>query len=176
MYQDEVHFSVEATITRKWCKKGSQPKVRSYPGRKSVAYSGFVVSNDGTLFVSKPDWFNYETTIASVRDFISNYKLKEGQKLYIIMDNAPWHKKALRLIQDEANTEYNDIREKATFVSLPPYSPDYNPIEQVWRITRREKTHNKYWPSLPVLIETLDGWFKGFAKPNDKLRTLCSFS
>ncbi|MBQ6121406.1 MAG: transposase, partial [Clostridia bacterium] len=40
--------------------------------------------------------------------------------------------------------------------SLPPYSPDLNPIEQVWRITRREKTHNRYWKNLDSLVATLD--------------------
>jgi len=90
------------------------------------------------------------------------------------MDNAPWHKKAKRLIESEA--EYADIRESVIMESMPPYSPDLNPIEQVWRITRREKTHNRYWSGLPVLIDTLDGWFKSFEGPNEKLASLCSFS
>ena len=48
------------------------------------------------------------------------------------MDNAPWHKKTFRLIETEKRPEYADIRENVTFVKLPPYSPDLNPIEQVW--------------------------------------------
>ncbi|MCD8155076.1 MAG: IS630 family transposase [Clostridiales bacterium] len=142
VFQDEVHFTVEATITRQWFPKGSCPKVRSYPGRKSVAYSGFVMPGTGKLFVSKPSWFNYETTIESIREFIGSFCPKDGQKVYLFMDNAPWHKKAKRLIESE--DEYSDIRKAVNIVSLPPYSPDLNPIEQVWRITRREKTHNRY--------------------------------
>jgi transposase len=57
------------------------------------------------------------------------------------MDNAPWHKKTIRLVQEEAQPEYSDIRESVIFIKVPPYSPDLNPIEQVWRITRRENTH-----------------------------------
>ena len=66
------------------------------------------------------------------------------------MDNAPWHKKAKRLIESEK--EYADIRKAITIVSLPPYSPDLNPIEQVWRVTRREKTHNRFWKNLEALV------------------------
>ena len=128
---------MEATITRQWFPKGSCPKVKSYPGRKSVAYSGFVTYGSGELFVAKPAWFNYETTIASIREFMAATKLKRGEKLVLVMDNAPWHKKAKRLIEDDC--AYADIRKKLTIVSLPPYSPDLNPIEQVWRVTRREK-------------------------------------
>jgi len=90
------------------------------------------------------------------------------------MDNAPWHKKAKRLIETE--DEYADIRNAITIESMPPYSPDLNPIEQVWRVTRREKTHNKYWSGLPELTGVLDAWFSSFAEPNSKLATLCSFA
>lgn len=94
--------------------------------------------------------------------------------MHLIMDNAPWHKKAKRLIESE--DEYADIREAITIESMPPYSPDLNPIEQVWRVTRREKTHNRYWSGLPVLTDVLDKWFGSFIEPNEKLATLCSFA
>lgn len=45
-------------------------------------------------------------------------------KFAMIMDNAPWHKKAMRLIENEKETQYTDIREKFMLVRLPPYSPD----------------------------------------------------
>lgn len=148
--------------------------MRSYPGRKSVAYSGFVIPETGQLFTVKPGWFNFETTIDSIRQFIASLTVETGKKVHLIMDNAPWHKKAKRLIESE--DEYADIREAITIESMPPYSPDLNPIEQVWRVTRREKTHNRYWSGLPVLTDVLDKWFGSFDEPNEKLATLCSFA
>lgn len=169
-----MHFTVEATITRQWFPKGSCPKVQSYPGKNSVAYSGFIIPETGELFMDKPHWFNYETTIESIRQFVSSYKPDGKRKLYLVMDNAPWHKKARRLIESE--DAYADIREAVTIIPLPPYSPDLNPIEQVWRITRKEKTHNRYWSSVSTLSEVLDGWFGLFSRPNKKLKTLCTFA
>lgn len=163
----------ESTVTRSWYRKGSQPKVKSYPGRKSVAYSGFVLPQTGELFVTKPSWFNYETTISCIRDFIASRPSNEKGHIILIMDNAPWHKKAKRLISEDE--QYSDIKEAVTILSLPPYSPDYNPIEQVWRITRREKTHNRFWAKLETLITALDAWFSNFARPNERLASLCSF-
>jgi transposase len=90
------------------------------------------------------------------------------------MDNAPWHKKMYRLVVTENRDEYADIRESVVFVMLPPYSPDLNPIEQVWRITRRENTHNTFFNSLASLKSTVDKAFSRWSVPNAQLRSLCS--
>ena len=95
--------------------------------------------------------------------------------IYMVIDNAPWHKKAYRLIQEEKLEEYSDIRNKIILVKLPPYSPDLNPIEQCWRIARREVTHNTYFSSAEVLEQTLDTYFGEYRKPNEKFYGLCSF-
>lgn len=175
MFQDEVHFQAQTTITRVWALKGSEPKVMSKPGKNNIAYSGFVIPETGELVITKPGWFNYESVIQSFRDFLQSKACPEGKKYCIILDNAPWHQKAIRLIWKEAHEEYADIRAQMDYLSLPPYSPDLNPIEQVWRKTRREKTHNKYFNTLSKLTDVLDAYFKGFFMPNDQLRSLCSF-
>lgn len=125
--------------------------------------------------MTQPSWFTYETVIASIREFLTQLNLGAEQKLYMVLDNAPWHKKAMRLIEDENEEEFSDIRAKVTFVRMPPYSPDLNPIEQVWRITRREVTHNRYFKTLELLKEKLMGFFTSLAVPNEKLRSLCTF-
>lgn len=125
--------------------------------------------------MTQPSWFTYETVIASIREFLTTLNLGAEQKLYMVLDNAPWHKKAMRLIEDENEKDFSDIRSKVTFIRMPPYSPDLNPIEQVWRITRREVTHNRYFKTVELLKAKLMEFFSSLAVPNDKLRTLCSF-
>ena len=66
-----MHFQITTSICRKWVRKGSRPKVKSAPGRKNAPYSGYVVPSTGQLIVTKPGWFNYETVIASLREFIA---------------------------------------------------------------------------------------------------------
>lgn len=175
IYQDEVHFQVTTAVTRKWVVKGSKPKVKSAPGRKSVPYSGYVRPATGELIVSKPSWFNYETVIESFRHLLKTYPLGDDKRIYLVLDNAPWHKKAVRLIQTEALPEYQDIRDKMSLIFLPPYSPDLNPIEQVWRVTRREVTHNTYFANASILESTLNAYFLQFRNSNNKLASLCSF-
>ena len=123
--------------------------------------------------------------------------MPENCKYYLIMDNAPWHKKVKRLIKENSNQEYSDIADKVVFVYLPLYSPDLNPIEQVWRLTRRDATH-KYSPDLnPIeqvwrltrrdathniffrdvheLEQAVDEYYSLFNAPNTWLKSLCSF-
>ena len=175
IYQDEVHFQVTTSVTRKWVVKGSEPKVKSAPGRKSVPYSGYVIPETGELIVTKPSWLNYETVIDSFRQLLKTCPAVEGKRIYLILDNAPWHKKSVRFVQIQALPEYQDIRDKMTLIFLPPYSPDLNPIEQVWRITRREVTHNTYFANAQILEDTLDAHFATYRQPNDKLAALCAF-
>lgn len=174
-FQDEAHFQQTTSITRVWAKKGSKPQVASAPNKKSVGVSGYVFPQTGVLIVNKSTWFNYESVIQSFREFIDRVNIPDDNKIALVIDNAPWHKKAYRLIVDECMPEYADIRDKLILVKMPTYSPDLNPIEQCWRITRREVTHNRYFESLDTLESKLFGYFEKFKEPNDKFKTLCSF-
>lgn len=93
----------------------------------------------------------------------------------MILDNAPWHKKAKRLIRDEKLPEYQDIHDAVEFLDIPPYSPDLNPIEQLWRITRKDVTHNRYFASLDLLSAALTSFFNRFKEANAKIASLCTF-
>ena len=97
-YQDEVHFQLSTTITRKWALKGSASKVKSHPGRQKASYSGYIIPSSGRLITTKPEWFNYETVIQYLRDFMRQMP-DDGRRICLVVDNAPWHKKAIRLIQ-----------------------------------------------------------------------------
>ncbi len=156
-------------------KKGSKPKVGSPPGKKSVSCSGYAVPATGVLHIDKSLRYNYSSVIESFRSFCSSGAVEEGKKIVLVLDNASWHKKAVRLVFEEMLPEYADIREHMEVIFLPPYSPDLNPIEQVWRKTRREVTHNRYFKNLDELEQKLDAYFEDFKKPNDELRSLCSF-
>ena len=137
--------------------------------------SGFVIPETGQLWVDEPDRFNFETALVSIRGFLRSCPPKEEKKYCITMDNAPWHKKARRLIKENKDGEFDDILDKAEFISMPPYSPDLNPIEQVWRTTRKKKTHNRFFKDLETLKNTVDGFFNTLSVPNDVLKNLCTF-
>ena len=142
--------------------------------RSKASYIGFEMPGSGELHATKAERFDYAAMIGAIRSFLGSHPAPEGKKYVIIWDNAPYHKKAMKEI--ESGEECADIRESVIFLCLPPYSPDLNPIEQVWRITRRERTHNRFFRALSDLAEAVEEAFAAWSVPNEQLHRLCSFA
>ena len=43
VFQNEVHYTVQTGISNMRAIRGSKPKVKSYPGKDKISYSGFVI-------------------------------------------------------------------------------------------------------------------------------------
>jgi transposase len=99
-------------------------------------------------------------------DFI-RYLLQSTQgKIFLILDNAKWHHAKDLKEFFEAN------RDRLILIFLPAYSPELNPIERVWRITRRKVTHNRYFLSIEDLRLALVSRFMKWQIPNSVLKVL----
>ncbi len=59
---------------------------------------------------------------------------------------------------------------------LPPYSPDLNPVERVWKLTRRLCTHNVYFESLDRLVDAVREQFAMWFQTNFQLCRLCAIT
>jgi len=59
---------------------------------------------------------------------------------------------------------------------LPAYSPELNPIERVWKLTRRRCLHNRYFAHLDDVIQAVESEFAAWIKPNNTLRRLCAIT
>ncbi len=86
------------------------------------------------------------------------------------LDNARWHH--ARILRPWLAQHSEAIQ----LDFLPPYSPELNPIERVWKLTRKLRCHNRYFPSLEELIETVIDKFESWDKPNETLRRLCTIT
>jgi transposase len=86
----------------------------------------------------------------------------------MVLDNASWHKQAVKNLEAQFPNSF-----KALF--LPPYSPDLNPIERLWRLTRRCCTHNKYFDCLEILKNVVEAFFSKFAGANETLLAIQFF-
>lgn len=136
------------------------------PTRKNMAVFGAVRPSDGKLVAQSAERFN----AATFYDFIMRLRKhrSKGCKMVVVLDNARWHhakwlKEQLRPYRRWLKLDY-----------LPPYSPDLNPIERVWKITRRICTHNRYFPALEELMQVVTEQFDRWALPNPTLQHLCA--
>ena len=91
-------------------------------------------------------------------------------RILAISDNAPYHRSKLHL-------EWRGRQAPQFGLDfLPPYSPDLNPIERVWKLTRRLCLHNRYFGFLEGVVAAVEDQFAEWTKPNDPLRRLCAIT
>ena len=144
------------------------PVVLREPTRRSVGYYGAVRLRDGKfIYLREEDRFNGETFYRFMK-YLRRLTARSSKRIVVIADNAKFHHAKLHKDWRE------ECRERFCLEFLPPYSPDLNPIERVWKFTRRQATHNRYFPHLEVVMMAVEGLFKTWRQGSDALRRLCA--
>ena len=143
----------------------TDPVVLLAPTRKSVALFGAVNLRHGQLVTQFEPQFDASTFEPMLGKLLRHRR--RGRRLLVVLDNARYHHaRALAPF-------LHDHRRVLTLSFLPPYSPDLNPIELVWKLTRRLCTHNQYFPELPALVAAVSRQVELWDKPNATLAKLC---
>lgn len=146
--------------------ENTDPFILHHPTRRSVGFYGAVCENDGRLATMKAKKFNAETFHEFIKVLIR--RRRKNRKIVVILDNARWHH--AKLLKPWLN-EHRDILE---LDFLPPYSPELNTIERMWKVTRRLCTHNQYFEEMENLVLSVRKQFDLWKKPNETLKRLCA--
>lgn len=166
---DEVHFQQYGSRCRMWIPPEiKDPVLLHHPTRKSVGYFGAVRLRDGKFIRQRePDKFNAVTFLAFLKR-LKKASGRSGRQVVVILDNARYHHAKLHKKWRERNADHFALS------FLPPYSPELNPIERVWKLTRRLCLHNQYFPELEKVIQTVEDRFDMWAGSSETLRKLCA--
>ena len=166
-FEDECHFQQHGSRCAMWVPpEETDPVVLHAPTRKSLALFGAVRSDDGMMVVQPEPKFN----AASFLQFLKKLsrRRRKGHRMVVVVDNASWHR--ARTLQEWLS----ERKRWLTIDFLPPYSPELNSIERVWKLTRRICTHNQYFEFLQDLVDTVLSQLHAWETPNDTLRRLCA--
>lgn len=144
------------------------PIVLHAPTRKSVGVFGAVCAANGRLVTRREERFDAMTFLSFLKQLLLHRR--KGRKMIVIADNARWHH------AQDIQPWLTEHRHAIQLDFLPPYSPDLNHIERVWKLTRRLCTHNKYFHVLDELIEAVFAQFEFWRKPNGTLAKLCAIT
>lgn len=166
---DEVHFQQYGSACRMWVPpEEKNPVLLHHPTRKSVGYFGAVRLRDGKFFPGKEaGQFDAQTTWAFYRR-LRKVSSRAHRRVVLIIDNAKYHHARLHRPWREEH--------EATFqlLFLPPYSPDLNPIERVWKLVRKLCLHNRYFPTLEAVSHVVDAQFERWRHASPALARLCA--
>jgi len=168
---DEVHFQQHGSRCRMWVPPETRdPILHHHPTRRSVGYFGAVRLRDGHLFVRRETGrFNADSFWHFLQE-LRGISFVPSRRVVLISDNAQYHRARLHLPwrQNQAPDFVLDF--------LPPYSPELNPIERVWKLTRRLCIHNRYFGFLDSVIWAVENQFSEWTKPNETLPRLCAIT
>lgn len=168
---DEVHFQQYGSRCRMWVPpERKDPVLQHYPTRRSVGYFGAVRLRDGKLcFRRETDKFN-ALTCWKFLQYLKAASTRSGRRGVVITDNAQYHHALLHREWREKQAD------RFALDYLPAYSPELNPIERLWKLTRRRCLHNQYFAHLDDVMRAVENEFSAWTKPNNTLRRLCAIT
>jgi transposase len=103
--------------------------------------------------------FNGLSYIEFLKQLLAHY----GGKIFLIEDGAPYH-------HSKIVTEFKKAHaDRLAITPLPAYSPDYNPIEKLWKNTKRAATHLKYFKTFEDLHDSVVKAFKSYMQDASKV-------
>lgn len=166
---DECHFQQHGSRLAAWFPKDEKdPIVRHAPTRKKVGIIGAVKAANGTLVACEEDKFNAQTIEAFFSELVKHREF--GKTMVVVLDNARFHHaKALSRWLEKHSENFS-------LGFLPPYSPELNHIERVWKLLRRLCTHNQYFEQLEDLRQAVFSKIIEWASPNENLAQLCAIT
>jgi transposase len=158
-FEDEVAFQQEGTTRRSWAPRGVGFTVWHQPCKRSAKYFGAIsMEPRPRILWQGAERFNSRTFETFLIQIVEHYG-----KVCLILDNVAYHK-AKRL-----KPTIRALRGRLWIYNLPKYSPELNAVEMVWRETRKDATHNRYFATMKGLRRSVQSQFREYNERPGKL-------
>lgn len=163
LFGDEASFAQWGSLSYSWAPKGEQPIVKTCGKRKAYKVLGLIDYCSGRLFwQGQTERF----TSGTYATFLSNVLAQTQQHIILIQDGARYH-------TSQAMNDFFALHvDRLTKFQLPSYSPDFNPIEYLWKKVKKAATHLKYFATFDALTTAVDHALYQFAKLPDEILSL----
>jgi len=131
---DEMILSAITTTQKIWLPLNEYPKIEVANNRKRRSIYGFLNIKNGYVHAYKTEKQNMFETTKVLKKLFSFYP---NSKILLLWDNAGWHR-------GSAVMEFIKSVGRVEVLHFPPYAPEFNPQEHVWKLGRSMVSHNTY--------------------------------
>ncbi len=152
LFLDGVHPDHQTQAVYGWIRKGNKLAIPTTAKQPRLHYLGAIaVKKDKIDNITK---FYEKINGASITNFFQEIELKFSHKerIHIVLDNAGYHK-------GKEVKSYLENHPKICLHYLPPYSPNLNLIERLWKIMREKTTYNRYYKSFEEFRQSIGDFF-----------------
>jgi transposase len=158
-FADSVHPQHQTQLAYGWILKGERKEIPTTAYQKRLNFIGGICLKGYRFTYHQADSVNAET----ICDFL--WKLRKANpgkfKVHVIWDNARYHRNA------EVKEFAKELGIKLHY--LPPYSPNLNPVERIWKLMHENVRYNQYYGKFSEFAEATVGFFKGIGRKKNML-------
>lgn len=153
-FQDEARVGQQGTLTRIWARRGTRPRA---PRDRRYAWAYLFGAVCPSRAIGAGLVMPYADTHAMNLHLIEISRcVAEGAHAVLVLDGAGWHGSGELVVPDNI-----------TLLPLPPYSPELNPVENVWEFLRQNQLSNTVFDSYEAIVDVCcSAWNALIAAPH----------
>ena len=160
-FQDEARFGQKGTITRVWARRGSRPRAVRQTGFTSLYVLAAVCAATGAMSAVIMPTLNTEVVNLFLEQFAR--ELPAGVHAVLIWDGAGFH-----------TGEDVVVPSNVSLIQLPPYSPELNPVENLWHYLRAHHWSNRPYRDYDELQEEAVRSLCAVREDTETIKTVCN--
>ena len=160
-HQDEARFGQKGTLTRVWARRGSRPRRVRQEGRESLYVLTAVCAASGAAVGLIMPQLNTAVINLFLKEFSA--QLAPGVHAVLLWDNAGFHTGGGLVVP--ANV---------SLIGLLPYSPELNPVENLWHYLRSHHWSHRVYRDYQALQEAAAEAWRAVCLDPQKIRTICA--
>jgi len=162
-FVDAVHPIHNSLASYGWIKRGQEKNLKTNTGRTRLNIHGAMNAETyETTIVSSESNVNTDSTLDLLGYLEELYPL--AATIYVILDNAKYHYS--KEVQEWIKTS------RVKLVFLPPYSPELNLIERLWRVFKKKILYNQYYEKYSDFKTACLGFFENQNKYCDEISSI----
>jgi len=149
----------QGSLTRQWAEKGTRPRaLRQQQFEYAYLYGAVCPAKEQAVGLVLPC-----VNKAAMKCHIEaiSKQVPEGRHAVVIMDGAGWHSETLNC-------------KNVTILKLPPYSPELNPVEQIWQWVKQKHLSNRVYENYDAIVDACCEAWNCFVDTPSLITQMCS--
>jgi len=166
-FADGVHPQHNTFCEYGWILKGKDFELKTNTGRQRININGAINANDPKdVIIDETVSVNAQSTITLLKKIEA--KNTEAKNIYVVVDNARYYNCSL----------VKEYLENSTIklVFLPPYSPNLNLIERLWRVLNKHILYNQYYEKFSEFRKAVLGFFQNIKRYRQDIEKILAFN
>jgi DDE superfamily endonuclease len=143
-----------------WAPVGSRPRMVRDSRHVSTYIFGAICPERGVGAAMIMPYANTEAMNVHLVEI--GAQVASGAHAILVCDGAGWHRKGERLV----------VPDNITLLPLPPYSPELNPMENVWDYLRQNKLCAQVWNTYEQILDACQAAWQFLTNDPDRIQSI----